>query len=174
MAQITTPQHIYIYMCQRVALQVLVFMFGPLHAYAILLLSRGAGTFLLHLHGVKFACYFCSRFGVKMAKIGPRGRWDCRTEMAGGHNVRFGVFSVLNYDNRGFRDIPKTGPTKKSEFLPCIWVTKSTQQAGHRRGGRQRKIRRQKRSRRGRKRRQRRQRGGEIKDRKKKKNKLKK
>ena len=51
----------------------------------------GGWAIFLHFLGVIFAPFFCGRFGIKTAKIGPRGRWDCRTERAGGHNVRFGV-----------------------------------------------------------------------------------
>ena len=87
-----SPIYIYIYIYAGVfALQVLVFFWasaGLSYFEAIL----GVRDIFHTLLGVKFACYVCSRFGIKAAKIGPRGRWDYRIERAGGHNVRFGVF----------------------------------------------------------------------------------
>ena len=88
--------HIYIYIyicmpacCVASACSIFWASAGPSYFEAIL----GGRDIFYTLPGVQVCTLcFCSRFGIETAKIGPRGRWDCRTERAGGHNVRFGVF----------------------------------------------------------------------------------
>ena len=81
--------HIYIYMhMPACCVASACFFLRPLQPQAILMLSWGAGPFL-HLFGSYF-CAILGNLGAQTPKMAQRGRWDCRTERASGHNVRFG------------------------------------------------------------------------------------
>ena len=61
--------------------------------------------------------FFFGNLGAQIPKMATRGRWDCRTESAGGTLFRFGVFLFYTTKIGVSEKTPKWAQPKKSEFF---------------------------------------------------------
>ena len=103
--------YVYIYIYRRVALQVLVLHCSLSSHSQFWLDSAVPGLFCLL--GGQFWSMFFGEFGRPNSQNGHPRALGLQNRERRWHTFSFWGFPVLHYKNRGFRENPKMGPTKK-------------------------------------------------------------